>query len=249
MLLRFKSPMIAMWLYFFSHSFLSVLSSFPLFLSLDSPPLYMLPHRGGSVLFPQIWLLHSLWHPHVDVILYSYTPHSMKLGILISPCPSVSPSLRPSVGRIMSTLYLLQYLPELYHIYTSYQATSDVVLRIKFLKKICSFGKVFKFIALTLSCFDLGFNMNWSVVWVIMGWRGYPQNAGVLVVLITGINPEAVWWGEDHYDHPLCPGLQPGPPSQTPGGLGWRCWSVSGVTWPPNLEFRRWGSSGPSSLM
>ena len=39
------------------------------------------------------------------------------------------------------------------------------------------------------------------------------------------------------------------PPSQTPGGLGQRCWSVSGVTWPPNLEFRRWRSSGPSSLM
>ena len=78
----------------FSHSFLSILISFPLFLSLDSPPLYMLPHRGGSVLFPHIWLLHSLWHPHVDVILYSYyTPHSTKLGILISPCPSVSPSV------------------------------------------------------------------------------------------------------------------------------------------------------------
>ena len=41
--------------------------------------------------------------------------------------------------------------------------------------------------------------------------------------------------GEDPYDHPLCPGLQPGPPSQTPGGLGQNCWSVIEVTWPPNL--------------
>ena len=24
----------------------------------------------------------------------------------------------------------------------------------------------------------------------------------------------------DHYGHLLCPGLQPGPPSQTPGGSG-----------------------------
>ena len=39
--------------------------------------------------------------------------------------------------------------------------------------------------------------------------------------------------GDDHYDHPLCPGLQPGPPSQTPGGLGQRYWSVGEVTWPP----------------
>ena len=37
---------------------------------------------------------------------------------------------------------------------------------------------------------------------------------------ITGINPEAILMVGDHYDHPLCPGFQPGPPSQTPGGLG-----------------------------
>ena len=34
--------------------------------------------------------------------------------------------------------------------------------------------------------------------------------------------------GEDHYDHPLCPGLHPGPPSQTPGSLGQRYWSEWG---------------------
>ena len=84
--LHFRTPV-------FQHGASLVLSSFPLFLSLDSPPLYMLPHRGGLVLFPQIWLLHRLWHPHVVVILYSYTPHSTKLGILISPCLSVSPSV------------------------------------------------------------------------------------------------------------------------------------------------------------
>ena len=66
---------------------------------------------------------------------------------------------------------------------------------------------------------------------------------------ITGINPEAVKWGVDRYDRLLCPGLQPGSPSQTPGGLGQRYWSVSEVTWPPQLELRRWRSSGPSSVM
>ena len=28
----------------------------------------------------------------------------------------------------------------------------------------------------------------------------------------SGVNPEAVLWGKDHFDHPLFPGLQPGPP-------------------------------------
>ena len=39
---------------------------------------------------------------------------------------------------------------------------------------------------------------------------------------ITGINPDAILIMGDHYGHLLCPGLQPGPPSQTPGGLGQR---------------------------
>ena len=75
------------------------------------------------------------------------------------------------------------------------------------------------------------------------------SNARSIPICITGINLEAVKWGDNHYDHPLCPGLQPGPPSQTPGGLGQSYWSVSEVTWPPELELRRWRSSGPSSLM
>ena len=41
-------------------------------------------------------------------------------------------------------------------------------------------------------------------------------------IFMMGINTETVLWWEDHNDHPLCPGLQPGPPSQTPGGLGQR---------------------------
>ena len=82
------------------------------------------------------------------------------------------------------------------------------------------------------------------------GQELFVDSSSILYLCITGINPEAVKWGDDHYDRPLCPSLQPGPPSQTPGGLGQkRYWSVSEVTWPPNLELRRWRSSGPSSLM
>ena len=78
-----------------------------------------------------------------------------------------------------------------------------------------------------------------------VSWSHYKQK----FTFITGINPEAIWLGVDRYDRPLWPGLLPGPPSQTPGGLGQRYWSVSAVTWPPKLELRRCGSSGPSSLM
>ena len=60
-----------------------------------------------------------------------------------------------------------------------------------------------------------------------------PIGQSSLRTAITGINPEAILKVGDHYDHPLWPGLQPGPPSQTPGGLGQRYWSVSVVTWPP----------------
>ena len=75
-----------------------------------------------------------------------------------------------SVDRIVSTLYLLQYTLDPFHIYTSYQATSEGVSCVQFFSEFKSFGKFFKFV--TLSCFDLGSNMNWSIVWVIMGRQG-----------------------------------------------------------------------------
>ena len=90
---------------------------------------------------------------------------------MVSPCPSVCPSIRPSVhlsvDRIVSALYLLQYSPDPFHIYTSYQATLEGVSRVK------CFSEIKRFVTLTLSCFDLGSNMNWSIVWVIMGQPGW----------------------------------------------------------------------------
>ena len=56
-----------------------------------------------------------------------------------------------------------------------------------------SFGKFLKFVTLSLSCFDFGSNMNWSIVWVIMGWQWYLQNAGILVVLVVSANERISW--------------------------------------------------------
>ena len=44
-------------------------------------------------------------------------------------------SVCPSVDRIVSALYLQQYLSDPFHIYTSYQATSEGVSLVKFISK------------------------------------------------------------------------------------------------------------------
>ena len=82
----------------------------------------------------------------------NYTHRSMKLkgGILISLCPSVFPSVslsfcpsfHPSVDKIVSALYLQQYSPDTFHIYTSYQETSEGVLHVKLFFKIQNFWQI-----------------------------------------------------------------------------------------------------------
>ena len=78
-----------------------------------------------------------------------------------------------SVDRVVSTLYLQQNLPDPFHIYTSYQATSEGVSCIKFISnsKIWHFGKFYEFVTLTLFLFLLGIQYD-SIVWVIMEWQG-----------------------------------------------------------------------------
>ena len=48
-------------------------------------------------------------------------------------------SVCPSVDRIVSALYLLQYSLDPFHIYTSYQATSEGVSHVKTFSKIQNF--------------------------------------------------------------------------------------------------------------
>ena len=92
-----------------------------------------------------------------------YNPLSMKLkggytdftcSVCLSVRLSMPPSICPSVDRIVSALYLQQYLLDPFHICTSYQVTSEsashVMLVSKLIKlkfwqilKICNFGFVF----------------------------------------------------------------------------------------------------------
>ena len=149
---------------------------------------------------------------HSTVIVVSY-----ELYYVIIPCStklkgvywyhlvrlSVRPCFCPSVDRIVSALYLLQYSPDPSHIYTSCQATSDSVSRGKFfkIKKFEVFGKFFKFVIFTLSCFDLASIMNWSILWVIMGQRGVSserkRSSCSIWNLITAVVPHYIWGRSD----------------------------------------------------
>ena len=67
-----------------------------------------------------------------DQYLNYYTPRFKEVeripGILVSPCPSIC----PSVDTIVSALYLQQYSSDPFHICTSYQATSEGVSHVMF---------------------------------------------------------------------------------------------------------------------
>ena len=82
-------------------------------------------------------------------------------------------SLCPSVDRIVSALYLQQYLPDPFHIHTSYQATSGGVLHVTFVSKYLNLN----FWQILLIC-NFDFDMFWlgiqyeSVAWVIIRRQG-----------------------------------------------------------------------------
>ena len=61
-----------------------------------------------------------------------YTPHFNEVERGVYWHYLVRLSVRPSVDRIVSAPYLQQYLPDPFHIYSSYQATSEGVSREKF---------------------------------------------------------------------------------------------------------------------
>ena len=94
-------------------------------------------------------------------------------------------SVCPSVDRIMSTLYLQQYSSDPFYICTSYQATSEGVSPVMPVSKFknLKFWRIFKICNFDFVIFWLGIQYN-SMVWIIIRRRGYPQNAGVLVVLV-----------------------------------------------------------------
>ena len=96
-----------------------------------------------------------------------------------------------------------------------------------------------KYREFTVSCFP---NMQ-RALWV--GWFSWLASVTTTAV-ITGINPELVNEGTTTITAHCAPACSQALPVK-PQGHGY--WSVSEVSWHPNLELWRWQSSGPSSLM
>ena len=80
--------------------------------------------------------LHRLWW---DAVIFVSKSHpcfnEVKSGKLVSPstslCPSIGPSICASVDTVMSALYLQQYWPDPFEIYTCYLPTSESVSLLK----------------------------------------------------------------------------------------------------------------------
>ena len=103
-------------------------------------------------------------------------------GITLSVCPSVRPSVRLSVCgqnrvRSVSSAILIGSISYLHILSSNFRRCVACNARFKI-------QKFFRFVTLTLSSFDLGSNMTQWYGWS-WGGGGYPQNASVLVVLVS----------------------------------------------------------------
>ena len=115
---------------------------------------------------------------------------SWKRGILVSACPSMCLCICWSVDKIMSTLHFQQYLLDPFQFFASFQATSEGVLYVKIFTKLQNL----KFFAGLLNLYLwLWLVLTWNernLIWIdriglSWGGRGYSQNAGLLVALVS----------------------------------------------------------------
>ena len=124
-------------------------------------------HRSWSTLAQVMacYPFHSQgWGPSSDLLGFFIpsTSAKLKVGGGVYWFHVFRLSVRPSVDKIVSALYLPQYWLNPFHICTSYQPTSVGVSIYSLLQnpRIRIFGKFFKFLTLILSCYDMGSDMN-----------------------------------------------------------------------------------------
>ena len=88
-------------------------------------------------IYAQNWILTlgiTLLFKHLSYICIEpvFIPPCFNVEREVYWCPSVRLSVFPSVDRIVSALYLQQYLSDPFHICTSYQTTLEGVSHVKF---------------------------------------------------------------------------------------------------------------------
>ena len=139
------------------------------------------------------------------VLLYNEVVEGY-IGFTLSVCPSVGLSVCPSVPHPVSVRSVApgQFWLDPFHIYTSYQATSEGVSHVKFLANFVNLN-FWQFLSICNFDFVLFWLGIWceSLVWVIMGRRWVSQNAGVLVVLVMVYNLSdfKILFGEADYSY------------------------------------------------
>ena len=131
---------------------------------------------------PFLFLLCSLLNAHYAYLLCQclsliIPPHNEVVGGVYwfhTVSPSVHLSIRLSVPHSVSALHHLQFWLDPFDIYTSYQATSECVSRVKLLAKFQNLNswQFFKLCNFDFVLFWLGIWCE-SLVLVIMRWRGY----------------------------------------------------------------------------
>ena len=128
------------------------------------------------------------WHLYyTKVVGRVYWFHSVRPFV----CPSVHLSVRPSSRvRSVTPTVLVGSISYLYILSSNFRRCVECnvfckISRFEFLAifKICNFDFVL---------FWLGIWCE-SLVWVIMGWQGVSQNAGILVVLVLRQAPGVSW--------------------------------------------------------
>ena len=118
----------------------------------------------------------ALTHQY-GIVAFDTQLNEVEGGNLVSPCPFVHSVSSTILAGSISYVHIL-----------SSNFIRCVTCQVCFEIQNWSFGKFFKFVTFTLSCFDFGSNMNWSIVWVIIGRRGYTQNTGVPFILVLDIS-------------------------------------------------------------
>ena len=144
----------------------------------------MYPSVNCTIISPDNGLS-PVWHQAIiwtnGGLLPPLLQRSWKEGILVSPCPSVRPSIcGQNLVRSVSSTILIGSISCLQY----YQATSEGVSCVMFVFKLknLKFWRILEICNFDFVFFWLGIQYD-SIVWVIMRQQGYPKNTGILVLI------------------------------------------------------------------